>query len=96
MDQDRTALSFIAEKGPLASAKFLLEEATSDIETQDSKGFTPLLYAASCGSLESVKCLIKAGADPMRRDNQGRSIIFHGTPWPYRCIPLPLGHGLFK
>lgn len=79
IDEDRTALSLIAEQGPLASVQFLVEETTSDIETRDSKGFTPLLYAASCGSLETLRYLIMAGADPTVRDNQGKNILFHAA-----------------
>lgn len=79
MDEDRTALSLIAEKGPLASVQLLVEETSSDIETRDSKGYTPLLHAASHGSLEILKYLIRAGADPTVTDNQGKNILFHAA-----------------
>ena len=79
MDEDRTALSLIAEKGSLASVKFLVEETFSDIEARDSKGYTPLLYAASHGSLEILKYLIQAGADPTVTDNQGKNILLHAA-----------------
>ena len=59
--------------------QFLVEETTSDIETRDSKGFTPLLYAASRGSLKILRYLIKAGADSTVRDNQGKNILFHAA-----------------
>ena len=39
LDEDRTALSLRAEQGSLASAQFLDEETSSDIETRDSKGY---------------------------------------------------------
>lgn len=79
IDEDRTALSLMAEKGSLASVRFLVEETPSHMETRDSKGYTPLLYAASHGSLEILKYLIKAGADPTVTDNQGKNILFYAA-----------------
>lgn len=78
-DKDRTALSLVAEQGPLASVQFLIEETLSDMESKDSKGYTPLLHAASHGSLDVLKYLVKMGANPTVTDNQGKTALFHAA-----------------
>lgn len=75
VDGGRTALSLISQVGPLASVQFLVEETTSDMEAQDY-GDTPLIHAASYASLETVKYLVKAGADVTATKYRGKTALF--------------------
>ena len=47
----------------------------------DTKGFTPLHYACLAASLETVKALAEAGADPTLKDRYDR---------PFACAFAPV------
>ena len=40
-----------------------------------SGGITPLMKAASCGSDPTVYYLLSLGADPLEKDNKGRTAL---------------------
>jgi ankyrin repeat protein len=48
---------------------------TADVEIRNGESFTPLMIASISASESIVKALIKAGANPRRRDLHGRSAI---------------------
>jgi S1-C subfamily serine protease len=50
-------------EGALTIAEVL--KMGADINAQDPKGYTPLMYAANLGLVENVKTLLAHGADPM-------------------------------
>ena len=54
-----------------------LVEAGVAINAQDGSGFTPLMYAATIdfGDKESLRALLKAGADPKIRNGEGHTAI---------------------
>src|ERR1019366_8732704 len=54
-----------------------LVEAGVSINAQDGSGFTPLMYAATVdyGDTESLRALLKAGADPKIRNGEGRTAL---------------------
>jgi len=45
-------------------------------------GWTPLQWAASRGHVDSIRALIKAGADYLHGDNQGRTPMHHAGLQP--------------
>lgn len=47
----------------------------ADIESEDAEGRTPLWLGCEEGHVEKVKKLLELGADPMVRDNKGRSLV---------------------
>lgn len=54
----------------------LLLERKADVNSQDSKGVSPLHMAAFEGRPNLVRLLLKTGADPNLRDRHGQSPIF--------------------
>ena len=60
--QRYTALHHAAENGH-ASCVQLLAAAQTNLNPLDERGYTPLMVAADCGSLEVVETLIQHGAD---------------------------------
>ncbi|XP_065845645.1 mitochondrial disaggregase-like [Oscarella lobularis] len=45
-------------------------------------GFTPLHYAVLLGNVEMIKLLLNAGANPKKRDSQGRSSLYFAQDNP--------------
>jgi ankyrin repeat protein len=62
----------IADRPEVVAA---LSTAGASINAKDASGFTPLMYAATIdfGNTEIVKALLRAGADPSVRNNEGRN-----------------------
>jgi uncharacterized protein len=50
-----------------------LLEAGAELDAQDGRGFSALHWAAQHGLLGCVQRLLRAGADPERRDSLARS-----------------------
>ncbi|KAJ5759576.1 hypothetical protein N7520_006732 [Penicillium odoratum] len=57
----------------------MLLEISSDFDSHDKKGNTPLVYAAAYGCLESVMILLRAGANPLK--DQHLSLLHHALMW---------------
>ena len=62
--EEKTALTEAAKRGSLPAVRFLVEEANCGLNVPDPLGFTPLISAASSGSLDVVKYLLNSGTDP--------------------------------
>ena len=54
--------------------KFLIENGVS-VDSQDSKGVTPLMFSVSNGLLENVKLLMKENADISIKNDRGWTAI---------------------
>ena len=61
-----TELTKAAERGDAAGLKELAANG-ADVNAHDN-GYTPLIFAARAGSVEAVKALVEAKADPNLRD----------------------------
>lgn len=71
-ENNRTPLMLAAEDGQLELVNLLIE-SKSDVNARDLKvGQTPLMAAAIGGHDAVVTALLKAGADPALKDNDGR------------------------
>ena len=67
-----TILHSAAQRGHMEMVKFLVKEASTDVESKDLDGLTPLSHAALNGHLETVKFLVEeAGADVESKDLWG-------------------------
>ncbi len=49
--------------------------STGMLEARDSRGATPLMYAAAFGSIDAIKMLIEAGADVNAKNNFGATAL---------------------
>jgi ankyrin repeat protein len=58
----------------LARLQALLEQAGSP-NVKDERGVTPLMYAATVGSVDAMKLLLDAGADPNLLNNSGSTAL---------------------
>ncbi|XP_049809488.1 putative ankyrin repeat protein RF_0381 [Schistocerca nitens] len=47
--------------------RYLLKDAQVPIESRNKRGHTAFLTAASCGSLDAVRCMLSVGADVLAR-----------------------------
>ncbi|MGK6344017.1 ankyrin repeat domain-containing protein [Chryseobacterium sp. DT-3] len=65
-----TALMAVVFKGDLKLAQELLDHK-SNVNTIDSQGTTPLIFASKLGNLEMVKLLVKYKANKTVKDKQG-------------------------
>jgi ankyrin repeat protein len=67
--------------------KFLVEHG-ADINHQDAKGRTALMFAGDFA--DSVKALLEAGADPNIRDNEGNTALMK-APWAIQQLLFRAG-----
>ena len=56
-------LHFVAAKGNVGGVQILIQDLKYSIHEKDSKGFTPIFWAASGGQVEIIKLLKDLGAD---------------------------------
>ena len=80
--QGLTATMWAAERGHEGCAARLIKSLPSAIKTQDSRGFSALLFAACRGRDRVVRVLLDANADPSVRTPDGGTALmmasFHG------------------
>lgn len=75
----------------LAQLKTLLGQS-ADVNTRDGRGETPLMYAASVGSLDAMKLLLEKGAD-VNAQNQFGSTALIWSATDLGKVELLLEHG---
>jgi len=71
-----TALMIACYKGYIGVARLLIEHG-AQVHTATSNNATALTFAATLGQKELVRLLLIYGADPLKKDNTGRSAIDH-------------------
>jgi hypothetical protein len=70
--QDRSADTMNERAQARSEAQGALSREV-DVDTTDAQGRTELMRAAQQGDIARVRRLLEAGADPLRRDHQGRN-----------------------
>lgn len=71
-----TPLLAAANRGHVAVVKLLLAQKGVQVDASDALlGRTPLMCAAANGHGEVVQLLLRAGADPIRKDQQGETAV---------------------
>ena len=63
-----------------------------DIESKTADGKTPLIIAVLHGKLLGVKCLLKRGANPSAKDNDGQDSLYHASSLDSDIFDLLLSH----
>ncbi|XP_062869225.1 DNA-binding protein RFXANK [Trichomycterus rosablanca] len=61
---DNLSIHQLAAHGETSRVKTLLASDKSLLNSQDERGFTPLMWAAAFGEIEMVQFLLEKGADP--------------------------------
>ena len=76
----QTALHLAATVDKLTdSIACALVEAKAQVDHQDNEGLTPLMVAASAGSIRSTSALLSLGANPAVVDQQGDCMHHHAA-----------------
>ena len=74
-----TGLHCIAYMGVAEIAGAMVDMKIWDLNGRDSKGATPLMWAAKYGNLKFAKLLLEQEADPTLADMQGRTSLTHAA-----------------
>ena len=69
-----------------------LSKSRQNLEAQDARGTTPLIYAAAFGSVESLRILLEAGADVNAQNAQDVTALIWGA-WDPARVKLLLAKG---
>lgn len=64
-----------AAVGAIPVLRLLIEEGRSPVDTADADGDTPLHLAVAEGHAEAALVLVRAGADVVKRDAEGRTAV---------------------
>jgi ankyrin repeat protein len=78
---NRIYLHWAANKGNTAIVEYLIAKG-SDINLEDSQGFTPITFAANNGQNNTAvyDALFKAGIDPKKKYKDGLNLLFMAIP----------------
>ena len=63
-----------------------------NIESKTADGETPLIIAVRCQMLQGVKCLLKRGANPLAKDNEGQDSLYYASSGHPDLLDLVLSH----
>jgi ankyrin repeat protein len=91
MAQDSDSFYSVIRENNLAQLKALLRQ-TSNIAVADSRGITPLMYAAETGSLDAMRLLLDSGADVNAQNAFGSTALMWSASDPAK-VRLLLDHG---
>ena len=70
------------------------EHGDGESAPRHDPGYTPLMSAAACGQLATVKCLLSAGADPFKTDyHRGTALHSAATNGSVRIVNVLLAAG---
>ena len=70
-EDGKSVLHLASQARNAAAVAFIIDQAPNLINATDKRGSTPLFYACASGVVESVACLLRAGADPMHTNVDG-------------------------
>ena len=76
--ESQTALMWAISERHAGVARALIELG-ADVHARTTSGFTPLLFAARAGDLESTRMLLAAGADANETSSEGASALLVAT-----------------
>jgi ankyrin repeat protein len=91
MAQDPDKFYSVIRENNLTQLKVLLGQQ-SDVAVADSRGITPLMYAAEIGSLDAMRLLIDHGADVNAQNAFGSTALMWSVSEPAK-VRLLLDHG---
>ncbi|EAX91274.1 hypothetical protein TVAG_251180 [Trichomonas vaginalis G3] len=66
--------------------KYFIVQNEGNLEMRNPSGWTPLIMAAGCGQIDSVKYLVSIGADRFAKTNGGSTAISIATQYGYTKI----------
>jgi ankyrin repeat protein len=89
--QDADSFYSVIRENNLARLKGLVRQ-TSNLAVADSRGITPLMYAAEVGSLDAMRLLIDSGADVNAQNAFGSTALMWSASDPAKVRVL-LDHG---
>jgi len=89
--QDADQIYSAIRENNLAQLKGLLEQKTN-VNLEDRRGITPLMYAAEIGSLDAMRLLIDRGADVNAQNDFGSTALMWSVADPAK-VRLLLDHG---
>ncbi|XP_071684382.1 uncharacterized protein [Lolium perenne] len=76
-------LHLAASQGHLEMCKYLVEDLGGDVNApgvlNGAGGATPLMISAQSGDVSMVKYFLDHGADPMKADVKGRTVLHHAV-----------------
>ena len=78
-----------APNGPMAAAKYLVEQLGADVNAADHEGLTTLHHAASRGDTEMIRYLVSKGADAMAVSRSGQTTADMANGPVQRVQPFP-------
>ncbi|VUC26765.1 unnamed protein product [Clonostachys rosea] len=85
---DRTPLSYAAERGTANMVKFFLSHG-ADPKSDCRCGMTPIHWATQFGNVEIVKVLLEAGVSPLIPTTKPDPFnVYHGSDWSFGQTPL--------
>ena len=82
-----------ASNGNLDVVKFFTSLQETNIDSQDDKGATPLILAASNNHPKVVEFLLQKGADASIKDNSGKNALDWATSKDYANVVNVLFNG---
>ncbi|KAK4807935.1 hypothetical protein QYF61_016166 [Mycteria americana] len=87
---DTLSIHQLAAQGELSQLKEHLQKGENLVNKPDERGFTPLIWAAAFGEIETVRHLLKWGADPHALAKERESALSLASMGGYTDIVIML------